>query len=135
MMTTKFLSGSATRLILAIGSPSTSNKSASAPSSTTLGGGLVHQEAVFDTSHTGGNGSLNGRGRKGVHGDVSAPILGRFNRCPQFRLRESRHVDRAERRGNTAASRQLDLGGTLHELLADAEAHLVGTVGEPYCRQ
>src|SRR5499427_8651381 len=35
MMTTKFLSGSAIRLIFAIGSPSTSNKSASAPTSTT----------------------------------------------------------------------------------------------------
>src|SRR5215475_3951384 len=85
---------------------------------------------MFDTSNTGSNGSLNGRGRKGVHGDVSAPVLGRFNRRPQFRLRESRCVDRAVRRGNTAPSRQLDLGGTLHELLADAEAHLVGAVGD-----
>src|SRR5499425_3639256 len=85
---------------------------------------------MFDTSNTGSNGSLNGRGRKGVHGDVSAPILGRFNRRPQFRLRESRRVDRAVRRGDTAASGQLDLGGTLHELLADTDAHLVGAVGD-----
>src|SRR6516164_8816156 len=35
IITTKFLLGSAIRLILAIGSPSTSNKSARAPSSTT----------------------------------------------------------------------------------------------------
>src|SRR5215467_6184251 len=95
-----------------------------------LGGGLVHQEAMFDTLHTRGNSSLYRFGRKGVHGDVSAPIAGRFNRRPQFSLRESRRVDRAVRRGDTAASGQLDLGGTLHELLADADAHLVGAVGD-----
>src|SRR5262249_41282159 len=37
---------------------------------------------------------------------------------------------RAVRRGDTAPSGQLDLGGTLHELLADTEAHLVGAVGD-----
>src|SRR5262249_7579071 len=52
------------------------------------------------------------------------------NRRPQFRLRKSRRVDRAVGRGNTAASGQLDLGGTLHELLADTDAHLVGAVGD-----
>src|SRR6516225_12313457 len=85
---------------------------------------------MFDTLHTRSNGALNRFGRKGVHGDVSAPIAGRFNRRPQFWLRESRRVDRAVRRGDTAASGQLDLGGALHELLADAEAHLVGAVGD-----
>jgi hypothetical protein len=85
---------------------------------------------MFDALHTSGNGPLNRRWRKGVHGDVSTPIIGRFNSRPQFRLRESRHVDRAERRGNTAASRQFDLGGALHELLTDADAHLVGAVGD-----
>src|SRR6202023_169487 len=84
----------------------------------------------FNTFHTNGNGSLNSRRRKGVHGDIGTPILGRFDSRPKFRVGESHHVDRAERRGNTTAGRQFDLGGALHKLLADADADLVGAVGD-----
>src|SRR5262249_56356617 len=83
---------------------------------------------MFDTLHTGGNGPLDGCWRERVHCNVSAPILGRFNGRPQLRLCEGRYVDRTEWRGNPTTGRQLDLGGTLHQLLADANADLVGAV-------
>src|SRR5215468_378144 len=80
--------------------------------------------------HTGADAPLYRRRRKRMHGDVSPPILGRFDSSPEFRLGESRHIDRAERRGNTATGRQFDLGGALHELLAHANANLVWAVGD-----
>ena len=39
-------------------------------------------------------------------------------------------VERAERRGDAAAGRKLDLRCALHELLAHAEADFVRTVGD-----
>src|SRR5262249_35063266 len=84
---------------------------------------------VFDTLHTCGNGSLDGCWRERVHCNVSAPILSRLNGRPQLRLCKGRRIDRTEWRGNPTTGRQLDLGGTLHKLLADANANLVGTVG------
>ena len=52
---------------------------------------------MFDTRNASGNGPLNSHRRKGVYGDISAPILGRFDSRSQFRVGESHHVDRAER--------------------------------------
>ena len=46
--------------------------------------------------HAGRDGPLDRSRRKGMHGDVSAPILGRFNRGAQFGLGEGGHVDRTE---------------------------------------
>ena len=71
------------------------------------------------------------RGRRvGMHGDVGAPVLGRFDGRPQLGLREGGHVERAVRRRHAAAGRQLDLRRPQHELLADAQPDLVRTVGD-----
>ena len=48
------------------------------------------------TLHTGRDGPLDRSRRKGMRGDVRAPVLGRFNRGAQFGLGEGGHVDRAE---------------------------------------
>ena len=69
-------------------------------------------------------------GRVGVHRDIGAPVLGGLDGGAQLRLGEGRDVERAVRRGDAAAGRQLDLRGAQHELLADAQPHLVGAVGD-----
>ena len=69
-------------------------------------------------------------GRVGVHGDVGAPVLGRFDGGPQLGLGEGGRVERAVGRRHAAAGRQLDLRRAQHELLAHAHADLVRTVGD-----
>ena len=74
-----------------------------------LRGRVVHQMAVLDALDAGRDRALDRRRRVGVHGDVGAPVLGRFDRGAQLGLGEGRDVERAERRGDAAAGRQLDL--------------------------
>jgi hypothetical protein len=96
------------------------------------GGCIVHQEPVFDALHTGGNSQPDRIRRKRVRDDVGAPIVGYFNRGPQFGLGEGGDVERAVRRRHPAAHCQLDLGGSLHELFADA--NLIG-LSRSCCRK
>ena len=96
---------------------------------------FVHQVAVLDALHAGGDRPLDRRGRVGVHGDVGAPVLGRFDGGAQLGLGEGGHVERAVRRRHAAARRQLDLRRAQHELLAHAHADLIRTVGDHGCRR
>ena len=73
------------------------------------GGRLVHQMAVLDALHAGGDRPLDRRRRVGVHGDIGAPVLGGFDRGAQLGLGEGRDVERAVRRRHAAARGQLDL--------------------------
>ena len=91
---------------------------------------FVHQVAVLDALHAGGDRPLDRGGRVGVHGDVGAPVLGGFDGGAQLGLGEGGHVERAVRRRHAAARRQLDLRRAQHELLAHAHADLVRTVGD-----
>ena len=52
------------------------------------GGRLVHQVAVLDALHAGGDRPLDRGGRVGMHGDVGAPVLGGFNGGAQLGLGE-----------------------------------------------
>jgi len=61
-----------------------------------LGGGPVHEEAVFDALHTSSD-SLPDRIRsESVRGDIGATILGNFHGGPQFWLGKGGDVERAE---------------------------------------
>lgn len=84
---------------------------------------------VLDASDAGGDGALDSDRRIGVGGNVCAPIVGGLDGGTQLGLGEGRDVEWTERRGHAAARGELHLGGTLHQLLAGAHAHLVGTVG------
>ena len=95
-----------------------------------LGGRFVHQVAVLDALHAGGDRPLDRGGRVGVHGDVGAPVLGGFDGGAQLGLGEGGHVERAVGRRHAAAGRQLDLRRAQHELLAHAHADLIRTVGD-----
>ena len=91
---------------------------------------FIHQVAVLDAPDAGGDRPLDRRRSVCVHGYVGAPVSGRFDGGAQLRLGEGRHVERAVRRGDAAAGRQLDLGRAQQELLAHADADLVRTVGD-----
>ncbi len=93
-----------------------------------FGGCLVHQVAVFDALHAGGDRALDRDGRVRVHGDIGAPVLGGFNGGAQLGLGEGGRVERAVGRCHAAACRQLDLRCALHELLAHAHANFIRTV-------
>ena len=86
--------------------------------------------AVLDAFHAGCDRALDRGRRVGVGADIGAPVLGRLDRGAQLGLGEGGHVERAERRGDAAAGRELDLRCALHELLAHAQAHLVRAVGD-----
>ena len=89
---------------------------------------FVHQVAVLDALHAGGDRPLDRGGRVGVHGDVGAPVLGGFDGGAQLGLGEGGRVERAVGRRHAAARRQLDLRRAQHELLAHAHADLIRTV-------
>ena len=55
-------------------------------SAISLAVGFVHQMAVLDALHAGGNRALDRHGRVGVHGDIGAPVLGRLDGGAQLRL-------------------------------------------------
>ena len=63
-----------------------------------------------------------------MHGHVGAPVLGSLNGSAQLGFSEGGRIERAMRRRDASTCRQLDLRGPQHELLADADAHLVRTV-------
>ena len=85
---------------------------------------------VLDDLDAGRDRPLDRNRRVGVRADIGAPVLGRFDRGAKLGLGECRRVKRAERRGDTAACRELDLGRALHELLARPHPDLVGAVGD-----
>ena len=95
-----------------------------------LGGRFVHQMAVLDALHAGGDRALDGLRRVRVHGDVGAPVLGGFNGGAQLGLGEGGRVERAVGRRHPPARRQLDLRRAQHELLAHAHADLIRAVGD-----
>src|SRR5262249_10588993 len=91
-----------------------------------LGAVLVHQVAVFDALHAGGNGALDRLGNVGVDGDVGAPVASGVDGGTQLGLGERRRVERTVRRGHAPAGGELDLRGALHELLARSNADFIG---------
>ena len=95
-----------------------------------LCGGLIHEVTVLDALDARGDRPLNRLGRVGMNGDVGVPVLSRFDGGVQLGLGECRDVQRAMRRGHAPACHQLDLRRAQHELLADPQANLVGTVGD-----
>ena len=91
-------------------------------------GRFIHQVAVFDAFHAGGDRAPDGLVRVRMHRDIGAPVPGGFNRGAQLGLGEGRCVERAVRRRHPPAGRQLDLRSALHQLLAHANADLIRTV-------
>ena len=85
---------------------------------------------VLDALHAGGDGALDRSRRVGVHGDVGAPILGRFYGGAQFGLREGGRVEGTVGRRHATARRELDLRRTLQKLLAHPHADFIRTVGD-----
>jgi len=59
-------------------------------------------------------------GSVSVDRDIGVPIPGHLDGGPDLIFTERRHVERAARRGDTAAAHQFDMGRALQELLADA---------------
>lgn len=83
---------------------------------------------MLDALHARRDGASNRSRRKGMRGDIGAPVFSRFDCGSQFGLGEGRHIDRTEGRRHAAAGGQLHLGGALHELFARAQAHFVRAV-------
>ena len=93
------------------------------------GRGVVHQMAVLDDFDARRDRALDRYRCVGMGADVSAPVLGGFDRGAKLGLGEGRNVERAERGGDAAASRQLDLRCAQHQLLAHAKPYFVRAVG------
>lgn len=86
-------------------------------SASNLADRLVDQLAVFDAFDAGGKRLPDGARRIGVHRDIRALIVGRFDGGADLWFGELRRLDRIVRRGNTAAGHELDLAGALPQLL------------------
>src|SRR5215467_12042427 len=95
-----------------------------------LCGGVAHQEAVLDAGRACVDRNPDGFVGECVDGDIGAPVARRLNGSMHLGPGEGHRVDRAEWRRDASAPGELDLGGALHQLLSDANAHFVRTVGK-----
>ncbi len=84
---------------------------------------------MLDALHAGCNRTLDRNRRVGVHGDVGAPVFGRFDSGAQLGLGEGGRIEWAIGRRHAPARRQLDLRSALHELLTHAHADFIRAVG------
>ena len=65
-----------------------------------------------------------------MHGDVGIPVGSGLDARAELRLAVGEHVQCGARRRDASASHEFDLRGALEQLLAHAQADLVGAVGD-----